>query len=169
MPATTYTAIIRWRGPDPTLELETRHTGFASPEEAALYANGVPPRSPALLHLLADGSAVFVLNDETEVACQPDQLEAWAIPANSGAAEGPMVVVDDDYQPLAQGQLVVCFAAHGDYLQAQYGVFDANEVPVDVRVDWDDTDHLRVTVVDTPAPVLHQTSPTLDWGVLPDA
>lgn len=46
MPALTYTAIIRWRGPDPTLELVTRHPGFTSPEEAALYANGIPPPTP---------------------------------------------------------------------------------------------------------------------------
>lgn len=34
----SYTAVLRWKGPDPALELETRHTGFAIPEDAAVTA-----------------------------------------------------------------------------------------------------------------------------------
>ena len=29
-----YTAVLRWKGPDPALELETRHQGFQNPEDA---------------------------------------------------------------------------------------------------------------------------------------
>jgi hypothetical protein len=169
MPATTYTAIIRWRGPDPALELETRHTGFASPEEAALYANGIPPRTPDGLHLFSDGSAVFVLDDDTELPCNPDQLTAWTLPPKCATTDGLTVVDDDDYEPFPRGELVLRFAAHGDYLQAQYGVLDPNDMPVDVRVDWDDNNRLRVTVVDLPAPLPLDPKPELSFGALPDA
>lgn len=169
MPATTYTAIIRWRGPDPALELETRHPGFTSPEEAALYANGIPPRTPDGLHLFSDGSAVFVLDDDTDVPCNPEQLTAWALPPNCRTIDGLTIVDDDDYELLNRGELVIRFAAHGDYVHAQYGVLDPNGMPVDVRLDWDDNNRLRVTVVDPPAPFPVDAKPKLAFGALPDA
>lgn len=169
MPVTTYTAIIRWRGPDPALELETRHPGFTSPEEAALYANGIPPRTPDGLHLFSDGSAVFVLDDDTDVPCNPEQLTAWAVPPNCRTIDGLTIVDDDDYELLNRGELVLRFAAHGDYVQAQYGVLDPNDRPVDVRLDWDDNNHLRVTVVDPPTPFPAAAKPKLAFGALPDA
>lgn len=168
MPASTYTAIIRWRGPDPSLELETRHPGFGSPEEAALYANGIPPGAPSLLHLASDGTAILVLNDETEIPCPPDRLTVWSFPANSVGTDDVTVVYDEDFEPCPQGELEIRYSAHGDYTQAQYGVLDPYEAPLDVRVDWDSSNRLRVTVIDNPPPV-PQPAQVGSFGILPDA
>ena len=169
MPALTYTAIIRWRGPDPTLELETRHPGFQSPEEAALYANGIPPRAPVGLYLDPEGTAIFLLNDDTEMPCPPEQLMALVVSQDCGDVDDVTVVYDEDFELLPRGELVIRYAAHGDYLQAQYGVLDANEIPLDVRVDWDDTNRLRVTVIDTLGAASQDTKQVLAFGILPDA
>jgi len=53
-----YTAVLRWKGPDPALELETRHAGFAIPEEAALFANSFTDNSPERLHLTPESASV---------------------------------------------------------------------------------------------------------------
>src|ERR1039458_75357 len=37
-------------------------------------------------------------------------------------------------------------SAFGDYEQAQYGVLDHEGAPVDIILDWDDQDRLRITV-----------------------
>jgi hypothetical protein len=168
MPAPTYTAIIRWRGPDPTLELETRHPGFVSPEEAALYANGIPPRTPSFLHLESDGTAVFILNDDTETPCSAELLSAWALSPNCEVADGLIIANDDDFELLPRGMLELRYAAHGDYIQAQYGVFDSNGFPLDVLVDWDNENRLRVTVVDNP-PNPEHAGQACAFGMLPDA
>ncbi|HEX7508663.1 MAG TPA: hypothetical protein VF550_17960 [Polyangia bacterium] len=58
--------------------------------------------------------------------------------------------------------------AHGDYEQAQFGVLDQDDSPLDVRVDWDERDHLRVTVEeDSPSP--ESALPTFVLGSLPEA
>jgi hypothetical protein len=169
MAPTTYTAIIRWRGPDPALELETTHTGFPSPEEAALYANGIPPRTPTGLHLFPDGSAVFMLNDYTETPCSPEQLTIWALPSDILATSDVIVANDNDFAPVHPGELAVRFSAHGDYLQVQYGVLDANGAPLDVQIDWDDGNHLRVTVAESAVVGHPERKPLPALGVLPEA
>src|SRR5512141_1099890 len=132
MATTTYTAIIRWRGPDPALELETTHTGFPTPEEAALYANGIPPRTPIGLQVLPDGTAVFTLNDYTETPCSREQLTVWALSPNAEASSDLVVATENDFEPVHPGELAVRFSAQGDYLQVQYGVLDPNGTPLDV-------------------------------------
>lgn len=169
MANTTYTAIIRWRGPDPALELETRHTGFPTPEEAALYANGIPPRTPIGLHVLADGTAVFMLNDYTETPCPPEQLTIWALSPTVEATSDVIVACENDFEPVHPGELAVRFSAQGDYLQVQYGVLDASGNPLDVRIDWDDGNHLRVTVAEDPVTSRSEREQSPSFGVLPDA
>jgi hypothetical protein len=168
MPAPTYTAIIRWRGPDPTLELETTHPGFGSPEEAALYANGIPPQTPSFLHLESDGTAVLVLNDDTETACAAELLSAWALPPDCPVTDGLIIADDEDFELLPRGELVLRYAAHGDYIQAQYGILDPNGSPLDVRVDWDNSNRLRVTIFENP-PHRQQAGQACAFGMLPDA
>jgi hypothetical protein len=57
--------------------------------------------------------------------------------------------------------------AHGDYEQAQFGVLDQDDSPLDVRVDWDEGDHLRVIVEEnSPAP---DDSTDFLLGSLPEA
>ncbi len=169
MATTTYTAIIRWRGPDPALELETTHTGFQTPEEAALYANGIPPRTPIGLQVLPDGTAVFTLNDYTETPCSREQLTVWALSPNVEATSDLIVACENDFEPVHPGELAVRFSAQGDYLQVQYGVLDPNGTPLDVRIGWDDGDHLRVTVADGTIADQREREPTPALGNLPEA
>ena len=60
---TSYTALIRWQGPDPAVEIETRHPGFATPEEAALFANALSPDAPIGLHASQDASLNLLVSD----------------------------------------------------------------------------------------------------------
>ncbi len=166
---TTYTAIIRWRGPDPALELETTHTGFPTPEEAALYANGISPRTPIGLQVLPDGTAVFTLNDYTEMPCSREQLTVWALSPDVEATSDLIVASENDFEPVHPGELAVRFAAQGDYLQIQYGVLDASGNPLDVRIGWDDTNRLRVTVAENAVTAQSERRPSLALAVLPDA
>jgi hypothetical protein len=169
MEATTYTAIIRWRGPDPAIELETTHPGFATPEEAALYANGIPPRTPIGLNLLPEGSAVFMLNDYTEAPCSPEQLTVWVLPSTDEDTSDVILASDNDFQPVHPGELYVRFSAHGDYVQSQYGVIDSDGDTLDVRIEWDDNNRLQVTVIDTPVPGSEEAWRKCDFGHLPEA
>lgn len=169
MATTTYTAIIRWRGPDPALELETTHTGFPTPEEAALYANGIPPRTPIGLQVLPDGTAAFILNDYTETPCSREQLTVWALSPNVEASTDVIVASESAFEPVHPGELAVRFAAQGDYLQVQYGVLTASGTPLDVRIGWDDANRLRVTVLDSPSPPPKKEVHLPRLGVLPIA
>jgi hypothetical protein len=169
MANTTYTAIIRWRGPDSALELETTHTGFPTPEEAALYANGIPPRTPIGLHVLPDGTAVFMLNDYTETPCSPEQLTVWTLSPSVEATSNVIVASENDFEPVHPGELAVRFSAQGDYLQVQYGVLDPNGTPLDVQIGWDDRNRLRVTVLDRPSSPSTKEVQLPRLGVLPIA
>jgi len=169
MRAPTYTALIRWRGPDPSLEIETSHAGFASPEEAALYANGISPASPQGLHLSSDGSATLHLGDHQEIPCRRDQMTIWAIAPEALAASDIVVAGDGDFVPVAISEIPLRSGAHGDYLQAQYGVLDQDDKPVDVQVTWDEAERLRVTVADASVATERERRPTLALGVLPEA
>ncbi len=108
---TSDSAVIRRRCSDPNLELETRHAGFPSPEEAAAHGS--------------------------------------------------------DFKPYHFGTFRFPPSAYGDYAQAQFGVLDPEGWPVDVAVDWDEADHLRVTVEEDAS--RDETDPDLAIGVLPDA
>jgi hypothetical protein len=163
----TFTAVIRWRGPDPAVEIETQHPGFDSPEEAALFANGIPPASPIGLHLAADASAVLLLSDDREIPCPSENIAFLAIPSNRLDNTDLFVANDTDFEPLALAEVTARTSAHGDYVQAQYGVLDPNNAPLDVQVDWDETDRLRVTVAESsPSPT---TEPTFCLGAFPEA
>lgn len=163
----SYTAVILWRGPDPAFEIETHHPGFDSPEEAALFANGIPPSSPIGLHLSADASIVLVLTDDREVPCLAQNITVWRLPPRLFAETDLLIANDNDFEPFPLPELATKPSAHGDYVQAQYGVLDPNNAPLDVQVDWDEADRLRVTVAEPPLPATAE--PTFSLGALPEA
>jgi len=163
----SYTALIRWRGPDPAVEIETRHPGFYTPEDAALFANGISSPSPVALHLFSNGSIHLGLNDGRDVPFLTDAVILWILPAKSANTNSLQVVNDDDFHPTALAAAPTLQSAHGDYEQAQYGVLDRDDSPISVIVDWDESDHLRVTVEeDSPSP---ERLPTFVLGSLPQA
>jgi len=166
-----FTALIRWRGPDPTLELETRHKGFPSPEEAALFANAFAPAAPLGLRLGSAAAPELLMPDGLYVSHPPADTTVWTIPGLS-PTEFELVVTDDaDFEPFPFAGFPFDASARGQYEQAQYAVFAPDGSRVDVTVDWDDFDHLRVTVEESLEDTHTDTeaSPTLALGALPKA
>jgi hypothetical protein len=162
-----FTALIRWRGPDPTLEIETRHGGFASPEEAALFANALAPGAPLGLRLGLPDAPELLMPDGYYVPYPPSDTTVWTIPGLS-ASEFELVLTDDsDFEPFPWAGFPFDSSARGDYEQAQYAVLAPDGSRVNVSVEWDDFDHLRVTVEELAPPA--DTLPTFALGALPRA
>ena len=163
-----YTAVLRWKGPDPALELETRHAGFAIPEEAALFANSFSENSPERLHLGITGLRLFSL-DGTNKSLTFALVTAWIadFPQDVG---GVLIADDSDYQPFlgSLARLPERLTAHGDYVIAQYAVLGPDEKPIQVSVAMVGEEHLRVTVDEIfEEPNEEETTPIL--GAMPKA
>ena len=65
-----YTTVLRWKEPDPALELETCHAGFAIPEEAAIFASAFSETSPARLKLGRTGLRLFLVEGTSPLNLQ---------------------------------------------------------------------------------------------------
>ena len=163
----TFSALVRWRGPDPAVEIETRHPGFHTPEDAALFANGIAPCSPLALRLSPDASIHLVLSDGRIVAFPYDAITIYVLPPQFHTSEPLQVANDNDFEPRPLSAVPSMKTAHGDYEQAQFGVLDQDDSPLDVRVDWDEADHLRVTVEEPSDST--DTDPEFSLGSLPNA
>ena len=163
----TFSALIRWCGPDPAVEIETRHPGFHTPEDAALFANGIAPCSPLGLRLSPDASIHLILTDGRVVAFPYDAITIYVLPSKFLTTEPLQVANDTDFEPRPLSAVPSVHFAHGDYEQAQFGVLDQDDSPLDVRVDWDEGDHLRVTVEENSAS--HDDSTEFLLGSLPEA
>lgn len=145
-PTPKFTAVVRWRGPDPSIEIETRHPGFDTPEDAALFANAFGPNAPLALRLASVASVQLLKLDGRYVDWPAGRVTVWVLPSVAAAEDELVVTSDEDFEPHQLTDFSIPSSAVGDYEQAQYGVLDGNGSPVDVVVDWDETDHLRVTV-----------------------
>lgn len=144
--APTFTAVVRWRGPEPTIEIETRHPGFSSPEDAALFANAFSPNAPLALRLASKTSLQMLMLDGHYVDWPVGGVTVWVL-RDAASPEAELAIADDDhFQPRPFTGFEFLPSALGDYEQAQYAVLDQKGSPVDVVVDWDERDHLRVTV-----------------------
>jgi hypothetical protein len=167
---TSYTALIRWQGPDPAVEIETRHPGFTEPEEAALFANSFSPDAPLSLRVGADASLSLLLSDGRYVKFAGD-VTLWTLGLSDSRPASPddtgpelLLAHDEDFQAHPLDHIRDTPSAHGDYEQAQYAVLTDDGYPLDVIVDWDESDHLRMTVsiqVNKNAP---KVAPTLCIG-----
>jgi hypothetical protein len=162
-----FTAIIRWRGPDPTIELETRHDGFPSPEEAALFANVIPPETPLALRLAAGPTVELLQPDGRYVSFPATDASVCRLPPGAFRTDELVVANDNDFEPHALSEFLFPPSALGDYDQAQYAVLDQAGRPLDVVVEWDEAEHLKVTVVD--ASVWDDSDTTIFLGALPEA
>ena len=162
-----FTAIIRWRGPDPTIELETRHPGFQSPEEAALFANVIPPESPLALRLAAGPTIELLQPDGRYVSFPPTDACVCRLPLGALSTHEIVVANDNDFEPHAFSEFLFPASALGDYDQAQYAVLDQAGNPLDVVVEWDEAEHLKVTVQETS--VSDEPETTFVLGALPQA
>ena len=72
---------------------------------------------------------------------------------------------DDDFLPRVFDEIRTMPSSLGDYEQAQYAVLTHDGYPIDVSVDWDETDRLRITVnLEINKEVLPKVSPTACLG-----
>ena len=141
-----FTAVLRWRGPDPSIELETRHQGFQNPEDAALFANSISEYSPACLKREPTGLRLFIADGKIKPLTF-DLVTAWI--ADLPQDESGIPIIDDsDFQPFlgSLARLPERHTAHGNYEIAQFAVLGPDEKPIQVSVSKDDEEHLRVTV-----------------------
>jgi hypothetical protein len=140
----TFDARIRWQGPDPTIEIETRHSGFPTPEDAALFANAIPPGSPANLQF--ESERIEIYDDAgTPLARGPTEITVWVL---SESVQDGDVVEDADFAPYDGPLAMLAQTASGTYQPAQYGVIDAAGNPVGVSISLDETGLLGVVVED---------------------
>jgi hypothetical protein len=145
--AATFTAVVRWRGPDPTIELETRHPGFRTPEDAALFANAFSPNAPLGLRLASKTELHLLMVDGHYARWLGGDVTVWVLPLDESSTAGDLVVANDnDFEAKSFLEYRLPPSAFGDYEQAQYGVLDHEGAPVDIILDWDDQDRLRITV-----------------------
>ena len=142
----TFTAVVRWRGPDPTIEIETRHPGFSTPEDAALFANAFAPDAPLGIRLPRNNWLLLLMPDGNYVRSLGTDITVWAFPSGASNGDDLAVANDNDFEPHPFANFGFPSSAFGDYDQAQYAVLDQEGAPVDVVVDFDEHDHLRVTV-----------------------
>lgn len=132
-----FTARIRWQcSADPCVELETRHSGFATAEEAALFANGLSEDGALELQLLA-GRLLLTRADATVVEIAADAVLVWELPDN-----GEDFQVADDFEFQVVTNTFAQLSARGldgDFQAVKFGVLNAAQEVVDVAVDVDET------------------------------
>jgi hypothetical protein len=140
-----YTARIRWRRPDPTFEIETTHAGFATAEEAALFANAIPPEAPQRLRVFQGRTKIFS-GEEFEITL-PFDMKVWVIRPEAADQE---VVADEDFlsldlfnKPLPD--------LDGEWEPSQYGVSGPGGAVVNVTIELDEQGRLHVTIEDLSA------------------
>ena len=129
-----YTALIRWRGPDPAVELETKYPGFYDSREAALFAGSALPTSPHRLRL--SGTRIDLLFGHGEYVNFPyDTLTAWIMtpPEMSGDPRDP--ANPSRFQMHSHSALAAYRTAHGEYTRAWYAVLGPDGKPVRVEID----------------------------------
>jgi hypothetical protein len=144
MSTTQFTARIRWQcDANPCFELETRHTGFATAEEAALFANGFSEAAAAELQL-ARGQVLFTRVDGSESELERDAITVWHLPDDG---QDFQVADDEDFEvvPLSFAAMSA-MGLDGGFLQIKYGVLGRSQEVVDVAVEINETGLPEVTV-----------------------
>jgi hypothetical protein len=134
----TFTAAIRWRGHDPSVDLETRYPGFRDKVEAARFAAGACDSSPQALHLRFDGalpSISLVLGQGRCVDSPYDLVIVWT---SSPDGRHPS-------QPHPFADLVDYPSACGNYRRIGCAVLDPDGSPVSIVIDFENADRLEVT------------------------
>lgn len=137
----SFTAAIRWRGPAPDVQLETRHPGFRDADAACDFAGGGASNSPQVLRL--GKGRVDLLIDQNYVNFPYDLTIAWMRPS-----DGKRAFASHPFRDLADRP-----DAHGEYKRVGYAVLGPDGSPVRMVIDFDNADRLSISVEDKCSPV----------------
>jgi hypothetical protein len=74
------------------------------------------------------------------------EVTIWVLTVFESDSDGFVVANDNDFEAKSFLEYPLPPSAFGDYEQAQYGVVDHEGSSVDISLDWDDEDRLRITV-----------------------
>jgi hypothetical protein len=140
-----YTARIRWRRADPTFEIETTHTGFATAEEAALFANAIPPEAPQRLRVFQGRTKIFS-GEDVEITL-PFDIKVWVLRPEAADQE---VVTDEDFLSLDLFNTPLP-DLDDEWEPSQYGVSGTGGAAVNVSLELDEQGRLHVTIEDLSA------------------
>jgi len=137
----TFTAAIRWRGPDPAVHLETRHPGFKDVETATDFAAGSSGCSPHGLRLVLERVELLLNGDSLNFPY--DLTTAWIRPS-----DGKLTFESRPFSDLASHP-----SAQGEYERIGYAVLGPNGSPVRMVIDFDNADRLSIDVKDKCSPL----------------
>jgi hypothetical protein len=162
-------ARLRWQADaDACWELETTHGGFATPEDAALFANGFAEAGADELRL-DSGRLVLTLTDGSSVELPPDAVEIWRIPDDGHehqvADDADFARVSLSLAELSTGGL------DGGFIQIKYGVTTSAGEQIDVAISLDETGLLSLTVEERSAHDVDQedSDASFTLGIIPRA
>jgi hypothetical protein len=127
-----YSGSIRWQAfRDPRWEIETRHPGFNSPEDAALYTAGFGHAAVEELELL-DGGLHLRLTDGTALQVSDSDVRVWhaAVPVEGFRPE----TADFQQIPITAAQLA-CVLAPTPFVPLLYDVIGptAERMPFSIQ------------------------------------
>jgi hypothetical protein len=131
----TYAALIRWRGPDPAVELEIQCPGFANPREAACFAGSMLPTSPHRLRLSATRVELLLGSGGEYVNFPYDSITAWIMTPPEMAGDPRDPANPSRFQMHSHSALAAYRTAHGDYKRVWYAVLGPDGKPVRVEID----------------------------------
>ena len=78
--ARSFTALVRWRSLEiSALEIDTRHSGFASAEEAATAANGLG--CDGFAKLMLERGELFIISVNGQRVLVEHEIVVWTMPA----------------------------------------------------------------------------------------
>lgn len=166
MPSRSFIARLRWQADaDACWELETTHGGFATPEDAALLANGFAEAGADELRL-ESGRLILTLTDGSRVELRPDAVQIWRLPD-----DGQEHQVADDAELTRLGLSLAELSDNGldgGFTQIKYGVTSSVGEPIDVAITLDETGLLSLTVEERAADDSDREA-SFTLGIIPKA
>jgi hypothetical protein len=132
-----FTALIRWHGPDPAVELETQFPGFDSPRKAALFAASALSTSPHGLRLSAD--RIDLVHGQGDSVNFPyDTITVWIMTPPETTSDPRDPANPSKFQMHSHSALAAYRTAHGLYKRAWYAVLGPGGIPVRVAIEAGD-------------------------------
>jgi hypothetical protein len=139
----TFTAAIRWLGPDKAVQIETRHPGFEDLEVATSFAAGICNDSPKNLRLNNTDAVMLLLGDGRQVDYPYDLVIAWISPTCGGRG----------FQSHRLSSLADHPDANGEYRRAGYAVLGSDGTPIRTVIDFDNADRIAISIEDGRIPI----------------
>jgi hypothetical protein len=128
-----FVVTIRWRGPDPKVQLETKHLGFKTAHDAARFA-GRNCEGAADSLVFGPRGAWLMFGKSEIVAVPHDRIVGW-VRARSGERR---------FERSAFQEVALRASAFGEYEQCGYVVLGPDGTPVRVAVAGEEDDTLPV-------------------------